>query len=80
LRPDWCGKAFSVVKWNNILSREVCVRSVIRQGGILSPVFFNIYVDSIISSLRTSGLGRHFKVVYIGCIVYADDVRVSLGV
>jgi len=31
-------------------------------------------MDSIISSLRTSGLGRHFKVVYIGCIVYADDI------
>jgi len=71
---DWYGKTFSVVKWNNIFSREVCVRSGIRQGGILSPVFFNIYMDSIISSLRTSSLGCYFKGVYVGCIVYADDI------
>jgi len=71
---DWYGKTCSVVKWNNILSREVCVRSGIRQGGILSPVFFNIYMDSIISSLRASGLGCYFKGVYLGCIVYADDI------
>jgi len=43
---DWYGKTFSVVKWNSIFSREVCVRSGIRQGGILSPVFFNIHTVS----------------------------------
>jgi len=74
LERDWYGKTFSVVKWNNTFSHEVCVRSGIRQGGILSPVFFNIYMDSIISSLRTCGLGCHFKGVYVGCVIYADYI------
>jgi len=31
-------------------------------------------MDYIISMLRIFGLGCHFKGVYIGCIVYADDI------
>ena len=46
----------------------------VRQGGILSPILFNVYVDSIILSLRQLDLGCHFYGMFIGCIMYADDL------
>ena len=42
---DWYGKTFSAVKWNDCFSESRIVKSGIRQGGILSPIFFNIYMD-----------------------------------
>jgi len=71
---DWYGKTFSKVKWNNCYSCLMSIRSGIRQGGILSPLLFNIYINSIICALRSSDLGCHLGNVYVGCIVYADDI------
>jgi len=46
----------------------------VRQGGVLSPVLFNIYVDSIIERLRMSGYGCVIGDEFFGCIMYADDL------
>ena len=40
------GKASNIVKWNNCISMCVIVKSGIHQGGILSPLLLNIYIDS----------------------------------
>jgi len=71
---DWYGKTFSCVKWGDCYSDFVSVRSGIRQGGILSPMLFNIYINSLIGALRSSDLGCHLGNEYVGCIVYADDI------
>ena len=73
---DWYGKTFMTVKWNSCYSGTIAVKSGIRQdqGGILSPVFFNIYIDELINSLQKSDFGCHIGREYVGCIVYADDV------
>jgi len=73
---------FNVVKWSGCYSQCSSVKSGIRQGGILSPLLFNIYIDSMISALRLSDLGCHIGDTYIGCIAYADDIillSASLG-
>jgi len=71
---DWYGKTFSTVKWYGCFSQAVCVRSGIRQGGVLSPLLFNIYINSLLCALRSSDLGCHLGDVYVGCIAYADDI------
>ena len=40
----------------------------------MSPVLFNIYIGSVINSLKLSDSGCHINGVYIGCLVYADDI------
>ena len=52
----------------------ISVRSGVRQGGILSLLLFNIYIDSVIHTLRVSDLGCRLGDVYVGCIAYADDI------
>lgn len=71
---DWYCKTFTMVRWKNSLSRIVQVRSGIRQGGILSPFLFNIYINSIITALKSADLGCHIDNMFVGCIAYADDI------
>ena len=70
----WYGKTFSVTKWNNSLSDPISIKSGIRQGGILSPILFNMYIDVIINALEISDNGCHIGKTYVGCVVYADDI------
>jgi hypothetical protein len=71
---NWYLKLSIVVRWDNCMSSPLKVFSGVRQGGILSPVLFNIYANSFIVSLRGSKLGCHFHDIYLGCIMYADDI------
>ena len=40
----------------------------------LSLSLFNLYVDVIIVALFKAGYGCFVRQIYMGCIVYADDI------
>jgi len=46
----------------------------VRQGGVLSPFLFAIYVDDVIVNLHDKRLGCSVVGSYIGCLMYADDL------
>jgi len=71
---DWLLKSFVCVRWGGILFFWYCITAGIRQGGILSPVLFAIYMDTLIKRLRSSGFGCKVVDKYYGCLVYADDI------
>jgi len=48
-----------------------------RQGGVLSPVLFSICIDDLITQLY--GYGAHIGSLYLGCILYADDITLLSG-
>jgi hypothetical protein len=70
----WFSKVFISVKWFNSTSRRLKLLAGVRQGGILSPVLFLIYVDDLLNTLRTSRLGCIIRGFYVGVIMYADDI------
>jgi len=55
------------------------VKCGVRQGGVLSPYLFSMYIDDLIKELRHSGHGLYVGMVFIGCILYADDTVVLSG-
>ena len=67
-------KLFIVVRWNGCDSAPLKISSGVRQGGILSPVLFNLYSNSFITSLRKLNMGCHIGDIFMGCIIYADDL------
>jgi len=70
----WYSKLYSSVRWNSYIGAQFKVLSGVRQGGILSPILFNMYVDDLIEALKANGDGCHVRNCYIGCIMYADDL------
>ena len=46
----------------------------VRQGRILFPFLFAIYIDDLISQLRLSGYGICIGYAFAWCLMYADDI------
>ena len=43
------------IKWNQLLSQTCNISNkVIKQGGVLSPIRYSVYVDNLIRILRDS--------------------------
>ena len=42
-------------------------------GGVLSPILFSIYIDSLLQKLKDSGLDCHIGRIFAGAFAYADD-------
>ena len=46
----------------------------VRQGGILSPIFYCIYVDELVDILAATGVGCHMSNLFLSILLYADDM------
>ena len=62
------------VKWNNVISDAFNATNGVKQGGVLSPILFAIYMDELLIRLKNSGIGCHIGNTFIAALAYADDV------
>ena len=62
------------VTWNGIRSDDFSISNGVRQGAVLSPSLFNVYIDDLYEILKKTGFGCKIQGVYFGCFGYADDL------
>ena len=61
------------IKWNQTFSDPFSVSNGVRQSGVLTPIFFTIYIDLLVQ-LKELGVGCHWNHHFIGVVYYADDL------
>ena len=61
-------------RWKNTESFCFTPQNGVRQGGILSPLLFNLYIDKLINELKNRGIGCYMGHYFGGAIAYADDL------
>ena len=61
------------IKWGHYISNVVTVTNGVKQGSILSPILFTLYMDEMFLKLKKSGLGCHIGDTHMGSLGYADD-------
>ena len=62
------------VKWNSILSSSFPVSNGTKQGSVLSPLLFSLYIKPVSKAITTSQLGCYIGNMPCNVLLYADDL------
>ena len=62
------------VKLNENMTNWLNVNSGLKQGCVLSPVLFNIFINSLVTEIKALDIGIDIDDEKIGILLYADDI------
>jgi len=62
------------VKWRSATSEMFPVSNGVKQGGVISPILFTLYMDVLLHRLEANGVGCWLEGQFCGAFAYADDV------
>jgi len=72
----WYAHQQFACKWGNSLSESFYVTNGVRQGGVLSPILFNLYMDELSIRLSNLNIGCNVNNVFVNHLIYADDMAI----
>ena len=62
------------VRWKNVVSSGFHMGNGTRQGGVLSPLLFSIYIRDLLGAVTSSGVGCFIGDQCVNILAYADDM------
>ena len=60
LLVKWYGSQLFHIRWGQFITSGFTVSNGVRQGGLLSPFLYNLYVDSLTVNLNSAGVGCRY--------------------
>ena len=60
--------------WNGCTSNPFSATNGVRQGGVLSPILFNVSMDELIDTLKMNDVEWHIGHQFTGAFCYAHDL------
>ena len=63
-----------IIKWRSTFSGNFYVINDVRQGGVLSPLLFYVYVDELSGCQNKSSIGGSMNDTIINHMLYANDM------
>ena len=80
--PKWCIRVLCYwyynqslcVAWESVFSEFFPVNNGVRQGGIMSPLLFNLYINDLSLRLRSLPVGCYCGDMVVNHLMYADDI------
>ena len=73
---SWYSELYCRVRWGDTYSEWFFISAGVRQGGVLSPDFYSIYIDELVHQLRASRKGCYMFHLFAAALCYADDVAI----
>ena len=71
---QWYCNQSMCVRWGSAFSDFFLVNNGVRQGGILSPLLFNVYINELSESLSKLPVGCCCGNTVVNHLMYADDI------
>ena len=65
---------YTCVRWGSTHSEFFPIGNGVKQGGILSPLLFNVYMDNLSLQLHRQSIGCSVGSTVVNHMLYADDV------
>ena len=62
------------IAWGGITTDYFPTANGVKQGAVLSPVLFCIYLDELLIALSNAGVGCFIGSIFVGALAYADDI------
>ena len=67
----------AAIKWGGCISDSMPVERGTRQGGLTSPLLFNIFYKSLVEHLDSMDCGVTIRGVHYNVFCYADDLLLA---
>ena len=70
-------KQYAWVRWGTSKSSEFSIVNGTRQGSVLSPALFSVYIQELLDTLQELVTGCHIGATFLGAVAWADDVLLT---
>lgn len=70
----WFSISSTSIRWGNFNSNFIYLNCGVRQGGVLSPYLFAVFIDGVVDSVHHTGFGCYLGVTNVSVYLYADDI------